>query len=174
MREFDFALMFEFHNPDIDPDIYGDALCEAGCDDAMFAVGKKGTIVIDFIRESETAYEAVSSAIRQVKSVIPLSNLVHISPDVVGVKELSEIFECSKQNILKYTQKPTFPNPFYRNPQMLWYLDDAIEWFKKYSTLMIDSNLEEIAKLARVMNSEIKSKNESPQIIDQAKELIAI
>lgn len=174
MKEFDFALMFEFHDPDIEPDIYSDALYEAGCDDGMFAVGKKGTIVIDFIRESETAYDAVSSAIRQVKSVIPNSNLVHISPDVVGIKELSEIFECSKQNILKYTKKPTFPNPFYRNSQMLWYLEDALEWFKNYSDLIIDLNLEEIAKLARVMNSEIKSKNKSQQIISQAKELISI
>lgn len=174
MKEFNFALMFEFHDPNIDPNIYGDALYEAGCDDAMFAVGKKGTIVIDFIRESETAYEAVSSAIRQVKSVIPNSDLVHISPDVVGIKELSEIFECSKQNILKYTKKPTFPNPFYRNPQILWYLEDVLEWFKNYSNLAIDSNLEEIAKLARVLNSSLNISAKPQQVINQAKELILI
>ena len=85
MEEFDFTLRFEFHDPNIDPNVYGDALYEAGCDDAMFAVGKKGTIVIDFIRESETAYEAVSSAIKQVKSVIPNSKMdLHLdttSPD---------------------------------------------------------------------------------------------
>jgi len=174
MKEFDFALTFEFHDPNIDPDIYSDALYEAGCDDGMFAIGKKGTISIDFIREAETAYGAVSSAIRQVKSVIPDSDLVHISPDIVGVRELSEIFECSKQNIMKYIKKPTFPNPFYRNSQILWYLDDVLEWFKINSNLMIDSNLEEIAKLARVINSELKSKRKPPQIINQARELISI
>lgn len=174
MKEFDFALTFEFHDSNIDPDIYSDALYEAGCDDGMFAVGKKGSISIDFIREAPTAYDAVSSAIKQVKSVIPHSDLVHISPDIVGTRELSEIFECSRQNILKYLKKPTFPNPFYRNSQTLWYLDDVLEWFKIHSPLTIDPNLEEMAKLARVINLELKSKTKPSQIVNQAKELISI
>lgn len=75
MKEFDFTLIVNFQDSTIDPSIYSDALCEAGCDDAMFAVGKKGIIVIDFIREAETACEAISSAIEQVKSVIPDSEI---------------------------------------------------------------------------------------------------
>lgn len=174
MKEFNFALIFDFHNHQIDPDIYSDALYEAGCSDGLFSVGKKGSIAIDFIRESESAYEAVFSAIKQVKSVIPQSDLIYISPDIVGIKELAEIFECSKQNIQKYTYKENFPNAFYRRSQSLWYLEEVLNWFKENSDLEVDYSLEEIAKLARIINLELNKKNKSPKIIKQAQELVAI
>ncbi|MGI0480704.1 DNA-binding protein [Geminocystis sp. CENA526] len=174
MKEFNFALIFDFHNPKIDPDIYSDALYEVGCSDGLFAVGKKGSIAIDFIRESESAYEAVSSAIKQVKFVIPESDLVYISPDLVGIKDLAEIFECSQKKIEKYTLKESFPNAFYSVSQSLWYLEDVLNWFKKHTDLTIDSSVEEIAKLARIINLELNKKNKSPQIIKQAQELVTI
>lgn len=175
MKEFHFVVIFDSHNPQIDLDFYSDALYEAGCSDGLFAVGKKGSIAIDFIRESESAYDAVFSAIKQVKSVIPQSDLVSIFPDIVGVKELAEIFECSKQNIQKYTYKESFPNAFYkRSSQSLWYLEAVLNWFKENSDLPVDSSLEEIANLTRIINLELNQKNKSSKIIKQAQQLVAI
>ncbi|MGI0482059.1 DNA-binding protein [Geminocystis sp. CENA526] len=173
MNYYNFSLIFDF-DTEIDIEMYLDPLYEAGCGDAIVGMGQRGSIVLDFMRESESAYQAVYSAIQQVKSVIPTAILIQVSPDLVGVLELSEILECSKQNIQKYTNKDTFPNPFFKSHQAIWHLDEVLEWFWIKNEKKVDFKLLEIAKLSRNINLTLETKKANDQILKQAQELVAI
>jgi hypothetical protein len=174
MKEYDFALTFELENPNIEPDIYTDDLYKAGCDDAVLGIGKKGFIALDFIRESDSAYDAVSSAIANVKTAISKAKLIHVSPDLVGVKELSVVFDCTRQNIQKYVNKPTFPKPFYRGYQALWHLETVLIWFINNGGLDINQELIDIATLARHINFNLDNQTLNPKLVEQAQELISL
>ncbi len=89
MKEYDFTLIFQLTEPDVNPEIYVEALYEAGCDDALIGTGKLGYLSLNFLRESNSAFEAISSGINNVKSVLTEAELIHISPDLVVVKELT-------------------------------------------------------------------------------------
>ncbi|MBL1208401.1 DNA-binding protein [Geminocystis sp. GBBB08] len=173
MNYYDFSYIFNF-NIEKNIEMYLDALYEAGCGDAIVGMGQKGSIVLDFMRESESAYQAVYSAIQQVKSVIPTAFLIQVSPDLVGVLELSEILECSKQNVQKYINKDTFPNSFFKSHQAIWHLDEVLEWFWIKNEKKVDFKLLEIAKLSRNINLTLETKKANDQILKQAQELVAI
>jgi hypothetical protein len=75
VKEYSFTLKFNFSDAGIDPDCYIDRLYEAGCDDALIGVGNQGCIALEFIRSASSAFDAVSSAIVDVKKVIPDASL---------------------------------------------------------------------------------------------------
>jgi len=76
MNEYDFTLKFNFQNPQIDPNDYSEQLHESSCDDALIGIGKNGCIALNFVREASSACEAISSAISDVKKVIPHAILI--------------------------------------------------------------------------------------------------
>ena len=81
MKEYDFTLKFNLQNSQADPEYHVEKLYEGGCEDALIGIGKKGYISLNFIREASSAYEAVSSAIIDVKRVIPYATLIEATPD---------------------------------------------------------------------------------------------
>lgn len=173
MNYYNFSLIFDF-DQEIDPEIYLDSLYEAGCGDAIVGIAEKGSITLDFIRQSNSAYQAVYSAIQQVKSVIPSAILIQVAPDLVDVLELSEIFECTKQNIQKYVNQDNFPKPFFKGYQTIWHLDEVLEWFKLKNQEKVDVKLLEIAQLTRNINLTLETKKANDKILKQAQELVAI
>lgn len=173
MNYYNFSLIFDFDR-DTDPEIYLDSLYEAGCGDAIVGIAEKGSIALDFIRESDSAYQAVNSAIQQVKLVIPTAILVQVSPDLVGVLELSEIFECTKQNIQKYVNQDNFPKPFFKGSQAIWHLDEVLQWFGVKNEEKVDLKLLEIAQLVRSINLTLEIKKANNKILKQAQDLVAI
>ena len=70
--------MSDLHEPGPadDPEQYLDALDEAGCDDALIGIGDQGRLALDFTRQSTSAFEAISSAMLDVKKAIPMCTLV--------------------------------------------------------------------------------------------------
>jgi len=173
MNYYNFSLIFDFDR-EIDPEIYLDSLYEAGCGDAILGIAEKGSIALDFMRQSDSAYQAVYSAIQQVKSVIPKALLMQVFPDLVGVLELSEIFECTKQNIQKYVNQNTFPKPFFKGSQAIWHLDEVLVWFCLKNQEKVDLKLLEIAQLARNINLTLETRKANDKILKQAQELVAI
>ncbi|MDJ0904003.1 MAG: DNA-binding protein [Xenococcus sp. MO_188.B8] len=171
MKEYDFALMFRLNQSDANPEIYLDPLYQAGCDDALPGIGKPGYLSLDFIRESSSAFEAISSAIDNVKSVLSEAELIHISPDLVGIKELACIFKCSRQNIQKFVSKPTFPNPVYKGSQAIWHLAAVLDWFVANGH-DVNQELLEIAELSMSINLRIGNQTAKPQALNQAKSLV--
>ena len=171
-NEYDFALIFELLENEKAED-YLDALYEAGCDDATIGMGKIGYISVDFIREAEYCYDAIESAIANVKKAIPHAKLIYVSPDLVGVKELSLIFECTRQNIQKHASKLSFPTSVYKGNQTLWHLDNVLDWFVT-NKIDVSQELIDVARLSKQINLNLELENADIKTTEQAKKLIAI
>ena len=91
MKEYNFTLKFNLPDARIDPDCYVEQLYEAGCDDALIGIGKQGCIALDFTRSAASAFDAMSSAIVDVKKVIPDASLIESIPDFVGLRDTAKI-----------------------------------------------------------------------------------
>jgi hypothetical protein len=114
MNEYDFILKFDLPEKDEDPEQFIDALYEAGYDDASVGIGQKGRIALNFIRQSNFALDAISSAIVDVKKAIPGAKLIEASPDIVGLTDIFDILGCSHQNMRKIAvNKSAFPAPIH-------------------------------------------------------------
>ncbi|MYE84879.1 MAG: hypothetical protein F4X31_01355 [Gammaproteobacteria bacterium] len=87
MKTYEFTLKFSFPDEDhVDGmDELVERLGEVGCDDALVGTGKAGRLALDFCREAESAFEAVSSAIADVKTAIP--DLVNLARELHDVDE---------------------------------------------------------------------------------------
>ena len=80
MQEYDFTLKFKLQETHTDPNDYVEALEREGCDDALVGVGSKGKIGLNFIRFASSEYQAIYSAIRDVKKAIPNAILTEVMP----------------------------------------------------------------------------------------------
>ena len=170
--EYDFALIFKLLENE-NAEEYLDKLYEAGCDDAVIGMGKIGYISVDFIREAESCYEAVESAIANVKEGISHAKLIYVSPDFVGVKELSLLFKCTRQNIQKHANKLSFPASVYKGNQALWHLEDVLDWFVN-NNIDVSKELMDVACLTKQINLNLELENADSKTTEQAKKLIAI
>jgi hypothetical protein len=149
MSEYEFTLKFNLQHSLVDPSVYVEQLYENGCDDALIGIGAKGYIALDFIREASSAYAAVSSAITDVKNVIPQANLIEATPDFVGLTDAAKILGCSRQNIrnLLVKDQSKSPLPVYEGTPSIWHLADILIWLREEKTYSIDDSLLEIAKI---------------------------
>ena len=91
MPEYNLTLKFNLQDSNINPEIYIDKLYESGCDDAIIGTDKQGYISLNFIRKSRSAYEAISSAIENIKKAIPQAVLINIAPNFVGVTDIANL-----------------------------------------------------------------------------------
>ena len=57
------------------------------CSVNIIGTGTKGFIALDFIREAPSAYDAISSAINNVRKAIPQAEIIEASPNFVGVTD---------------------------------------------------------------------------------------
>ncbi|MEI7487551.1 MAG: hypothetical protein WCJ72_09110 [Chryseobacterium sp.] len=174
MNEYDFSLEFKLEASYLDPQNYLDQLYEAGCDDALISVGKLGYISLDFIRESNSAKEAIETAINNIKSVLTKSELIYISPDLVGVREIADFLKCSRQNIQKFVNKDDFPYPISLYNQKVWHLSHVLKWFNE-NDKHISPELLELSILTTLINNEITQTQVNNQdFLCQAKDLVSI
>lgn len=175
MNEYDFALVLKVPF-DVDPETYIDPLFEAGCDDCSQHFGKCGYLELDFIREATNASEAITSAIRNVRSAIPEAELLHIAPDIVGVSEIGQIMKCSRQYVQQIVNSsPTFPIAIHNNNKGLWHLIDVLKWLKDNNKRVNDISVWlEIAAFARTYNNARNHQNivNEYQYEPEVKELI--
>lgn len=81
MKNYNVTLKFNLQNPQSDPNDYVESLYAGGCDDALIGVGKQGCISLNFIREASSTWEAIASAISDVKIFIPSATLIEAAPD---------------------------------------------------------------------------------------------
>lgn len=154
MKDYDFILKFNFQDPQSDPDEYVEKLYAGGCDDALIGVGLKGYISLNFIREASSAYEAISSAISDVKAVVPSATLIEAAPDFVGLTDTARIVGCTRQNmrnlIVNSEQVP--PLPVYEGTPSIWHLAEILIWLREVKMYSIDDSLLEVAKTTMNLN----------------------
>ena len=173
MSEYDFTLKFKL--PDFpSPEIYVDKLYELGCDDALVGIGKKGYIALNFTRDSLSAYQAISSGIKNVKEAIPEAILVNVAPDLVGVTDIANLLQCSRQNIRKLMLKdnPECPPPMYEGAQSIWHLAEILTWLVEYQAYSIKKSLIETAKTTMILNLAQQYQIIAPEIPEDFKTLV--
>ena len=152
-KEFEFTLKFAFADADTEPDSVIEQLGQAGCDDAIIGIGQKGRIALQFSRQANSALEAITSAIRDVKSVIPDAKLIESTPDLVGLTDIAQLLGFSRQNMRKlvHTHIHTFPPPVHSGTTSIWHLCNVLQWFELKQNRAIPPNFKEVA----VANMEI-------------------
>jgi hypothetical protein len=176
MREYEFTLKFKLPDPTTDTDMYVDALYEAGCDDAIIGTGTNGFIALDFIREAPSAYDAMSSAINDVRKAIPRAEIVEASPDFVGVTDVANLLGCSRQNIQKLLSKSISDRPpaVYGGAQSVWHLLELLTWMMEHKNYHIDESLLEIARTTRSLNLVKQSEILDPDMQRKFHDLISV
>ena len=175
MTEYDFLLKFELPDPSVDPEKFVEALYEAGCDDATVGIGQQGRVALNFTREANSAIEAVSSAISDVRKAIPNAKLVEATPDLVGLTDIAEILGCSRQNIRKLVigNRSLFPSPVHEGSAAIWHLSKVLQWFKTKGSYAIEDNLIEVSKAAMQVNIARQMQDLEPTFHRSIKALLA-
>lgn len=164
MQDYEFTLKFTLPNKNLDPDIYVEKLGVSGCDDALIGLGQKGRIALQFSRESTSASEAVISAIKDVKSVIPDASLVEATPDLVGISDIAAIMDVSRQNVRKLmlSHGYTFPSPIHAGKTSFWHLSTVLDWFEEQQNKEIEPAIKEVAFTNMQVNLVKESKQLDP------------
>lgn len=153
MAEYEFTLKFRLPEQSGDAGAFLAALAEAGCDDALVGVGQHGRIALDFSREAATALAAVTSAVRDVRKAIPGAELVEASPDLVGLTEVAELVDCSRQNMRKLMlANPDFPPAVHDGAQSLWHLHVLLDWFAATQRRQVDQSLLDLSEATMTLN----------------------
>lgn len=156
MNEYEFTLKFSLQGASLDPHDYVDALFESGCDDALIGSGTGGIIALDFTREADSAADAVSSALQNVKAAIPHAKLIEASPDLVGLTDIAAILGCSRQNIRQIMNRhmDTFPSPVHEGGKSaIWHLFPILDWAKTSQKYDIDDAHAELADMLMMVNA---------------------
>lgn len=154
MHEYEFTLKFRLPDVDADPEQCVEALAAAGCDDALVGIGQRGRIALDFARGARTAFDAIASAVRDVRKAIPGAALVEASPDFVGLTDVADIAGFTRQNMRKLmmTHAATFPVPVHEGTSSLWHLAPVLLWLELHQRRDVDSVLLEVARINMMLN----------------------
>ncbi len=175
MNEYDFTLKFSLPCSDIGSDAYIEKLMSHGCDDSLIGVGNAGRIALNFIRASDSAKNAVFSAIKNVKCAIPGVRLIEATPDLVGLTDIAKIMGFSRQNTRKIMLKngEHFPSPMHEGKSTIWHLASVLNWFLENKQYKVDESLVELAKMNMVLNICRERSDIEPEIEQQAQALLA-
>jgi len=153
MNDYSFSLTFTLPEGQDDPERYIDALYEAGCDDAVVGTGLAGSVSLEFSRQAHSAVAAVDSAIKDVMHAIPGAEMIEARPDLVGLSDIADILQCSRQNIRKYMLNyKNFPRPVHSGKPQLWHLWE-LAGFPKF---MLPQTVSDIALSTFRLNLDIQ------------------
>ena len=166
MIEFEFTLKFGLTSAPLEPDAYIERLGEEGCDDALIGVGQSGRIALQFTRVAENAFDALLSAIKDVKRAIPDAKLIEATPDLVGLSDIAEILGFSRQNIRKLmlNNRASFPAPIHEGKAALWHLSSVLTWLQQENRYSIEESLLDVAKANMQLNIAKETVNLDPSL----------
>jgi len=153
MKEFEFTLKFSLPVSSQNPQEHIEALCAAGCDDALIGVGQKGRVALQFTREASDAFSAVTSAINDVKRAIPDAKLVESTPDLVGLTDIAKLMGVTRQYLRKLeTTKHNFPQPLHSGKVSIWHLSSFLNWYETTQQKQVDLAVKEVASVNMQIN----------------------
>jgi predicted DNA-binding transcriptional regulator AlpA len=154
MNEFNFTLKFGLTSAPLEAGAYIERLGKEGCDDALIGIGQSGRIALQFTRAAENAFDAILSAIKDVKRAIPDAKLIEATPDLVGLSDIAEILGYSRQYIRKLmlNNRTSFPAPIHEGKAALWHLSSVLIWLQQDNRYSIDEPLLQVAKATMQLN----------------------
>ncbi|MEX2499759.1 MAG: DNA-binding protein [Wenzhouxiangellaceae bacterium] len=154
-RIYQFTLKFAVPVRTTEPDDWIDGLAETGCDDALVGTGTPGRLALEFDRTASDADSAMRSAVADVQRAIPEARLIEAGPDYVGLTEIAEFLDISRQAMRKIMAKniEAFPLPVHQGNPSIWHLKDVLEWMRERQGRKIDAATEEVSVVAYRVNS---------------------
>jgi len=154
MKTYEFELKFSLPRTAPDSGDFIERLGETGCTDALVGIGQTGRIAFHFNRDANCAFEAVLSAIKDIKQAIPEASLIEAAPDLVGLSDIADILGYSRQNIRKLmlNNLASFPTPIHEGKTILWHLSSILTWVKDRDRYQIDELLLDVANMTMQLN----------------------
>lgn len=154
MKTYEFELKFSLPSTSQDPEFFVERLAEAGCTDALVGIGQTGRLAFHFTRDANSAFEAVLSAVKNIKKAIPKATLIEAAPDLVGLSDIADILGYSRQNIRKLMMNNlvSFPTPIHEGKTVLWHLSSILTWVKESNRYEIDELLLDVANTNMQLN----------------------
>ena len=146
MNSYEFSLTFKLANNE-DPEQYVEPL-GMNCDDSIIGIGTLGLIGLTFDREADSAIQAVISAIKDIRAVIPHATLIEAQPDLVGLSDFATLMGCSRQYARELMQKTEgFPAPVHAGKSSIWHLSSILK-----SLPSKDQGLHDLSEVTRQLN----------------------
>jgi predicted DNA-binding transcriptional regulator AlpA len=173
--EYVFTLKYRLAAQDCDVDEIVERLGEAGCDDATEGVGQPGRIALLFSREAASAFEALVSALKDIKRAVPSARLVEAGPDFVGLTDVAEVAGVSRQNMRKLmlSHAIDFPAPVHEGSASVWHLSDILDWLTERGGYDIKADVADVAKSAKQINLAKEVRELEPRFNRQLESLVA-
>ncbi|MYN19484.1 DNA-binding protein [Rugamonas sp. FT107W] len=173
--EFTFKLNYQLSSDDANPDELVERLGEAGCDDALVGIGQPGRIALEFTREADNAFAALTSALADVKKAIPTAKLIEAGPDLVGLTDIADVVGVTRQNMRKLavTNFSTFPAPVHEGSSTLWHLVDVLRWMLPRGGYKVDQSTVDVATTAKQLNLAKQNQQLEPEVLHQVQALLA-
>ncbi|OLL32753.1 DNA-binding protein [Burkholderia sp. SRS-W-2-2016] len=173
--EYVFTLKYRLAAEDSDSDAVVERLGDAGCDDATVGVGQPGRLALLFSREGATAFEAVTSALKNVKRAVPSAQLVEAGPDFVGLTDVAEVVGVSRQNMRKLmlSHATEFPPAVHEGSASVWHLSDVLDWLTSRGGYDIKADVVDVARLAKQINLAKEARQIEPRVSRQLGNLLA-
>ena len=90
--------------------------------------------------------------------------LLEASPDLVGITDVANLLDVTRQAIRKLVDKShgDFPPPVYDNKVAIYRFTDVLKWMRENTRREIDKPLLEIADLNRLINLFRDAKSSEP------------
>jgi len=156
--EYEFTLKFAI--PGTNADELVDRLGAAGCTDALVGTGQPARIALNFTREANSAMTAIVSALEDSRKAIPEARLLEITPDFVGLSDVAELVEVTRQNMRKLMLKhaATFPSAVHEGSSAVWHLFPVLRWLKDHAHYSVPQPLLDVAHIAMQINLVKESK----------------
>ncbi|WP_321885809.1 helix-turn-helix transcriptional regulator [Paraburkholderia bannensis] len=170
-----FTLKYQLAPDDCDQEQLVERLAQAGCDDATIGVGLPGRIALAFARDSASAWEAIYTALQNVKEAVPSARLVEAAPDFVGLTDVADLTGMSRQNMRKLmlSHFADFPQPVHEGSPSLWHLGDILTWLSAREGYSIDAALLDTACAAKQVNLAKDAREVDARVKRQLAELVA-
>lgn len=174
MGLYDFTLKFALTQKNADKDELVEKLGTEGCDDALIGLGQHGRIALNFIRESDSAIDAIYSALSDVKRAIPDAMLVEATPDLVGITDIADLCGVSRQYIRKLVVKSgaDFPLPVHEGKPVLWHLSKVLAWVIDRRKYEFDEKLLDLAHVNMQCNIVKESNDLDPKLSEELRGLV--
>jgi hypothetical protein len=130
--EYEFNLKFKLASGDNDHDAIMQRLADCGCTDALVGFGLPGYVGLEFVRDASSAEDAILSAARDAQAALPGSQLVEAGPDFVGLTDVADLLDMSRQNMRKlFVGNDAFPPPVHGGTTSVWHLAHVLVFLKE-------------------------------------------
>lgn len=175
--EYTFTLKYQLAEQDANHDELVERLGAAGCDDALVGTGRPGRIALEFVREADSAQEALMSALADVKRAISSAKLIEAAPDFVGLTDVADVLGVTRQNMRKLmvSHATTFPTPVHEGSASVWHLAEVMSWLQARGTYKVEASVLEVALSAMQVNlaKEVEVRQLQPKVRRDLRTLFA-